>query len=99
VSFERRETSAFPDQLVSSYSKQLSDKPHDSISIDIFCQGIRNPPASLLVVVQNKLRGMEQPVKDQIDALGDRFEEELSSAVGRDKVTVERKPASLPVFY
>jgi hypothetical protein len=31
---------------VSSYSKQLSDKPHDSISIDIFCQGIRNPPAS-----------------------------------------------------
>jgi hypothetical protein len=98
-SFTRRENDAFPDELVSWYSKVLSAKPHDTLSIGIFCEGIRNPPSSIEILVENRLRGMEEPVKHQIDALGDRFEAELSSAVGKEKVTVKRGPASIPIFY
>jgi len=95
---ERKESTAFPDEYTSSYAKDLSDKHADFISIEIFFEGVRNPPGRIAVVVQNKLRGMEQPVKAQIDELGDRFDAELSSSVGKDKVTVEGRQTSLPLF-
>ncbi len=96
---EGKESAAFPDEFTSSYSKKLSDQPHDQISIDIFYNGVGKPPGKIAIVVQNKLRGMEQPVKDQIDALGDEFVAALSGSVGTKNLSVERKPTSLPLFY
>jgi hypothetical protein len=45
------------------------------------------------------LRGQEEPIKTEIDRLGDLFVEELVRSEGTDRVFVERKPAHIPFVF
>ncbi len=93
--FEGKESKSFPASLSSSYVKRLSEKWRDQILISIFYFAEKE---RVVVDVECGLRGMEPPVKAEIDALGDMFTEELSDRVGRGRVSVERGPWSIPVL-
>ncbi len=94
--FERKESKSFPGTLTSSYVKYLSDAWRDHIFISIH---YLTPEERIVLDIHCLLRGMEPPVKSEIDALGDMFIEELSREVGMERVLVKRERASIPLVY
>ena len=89
---EHRNINAPDFSLTSHYSKELSPKPHDAIRIDVIYSDERSASQSIHVFIENRVSGMEPPVKREIDALGDACYDLLARAVGRDKVSVEKGP-------
>ena len=86
----------FPGVFTSSYAKVLSQRRHDynSITIEQFVAERR-----VTVDVANALRGMEPPLKAELDALGDVFVAQIAAIVGKEGLSVERGPTSIPLFY
>jgi uncharacterized protein YqeY len=85
--------------LTSAYRKELSAKRHDAIQMSVIYSDQQSSEQSLTVFIDNRLRGMEPAVKSQIDALADDCYEVLVKALGRNRLTIERGPASLPVAW
>ena len=94
--WERRKNDpGFPGLIWSEYEKRLSDKSRDYIRVSV---QYYTPKKKIEVYVENRLRGMEQPVKSEIDALGDMYAAELAAVVGRENVTIDSGETSLPTF-
>jgi len=95
---EGEQVSAYPGAIVDSYSKSLSETPHDDISIQVFYENMERPPARVVITVYNEVRGVESPAKTDIDALADRFWEELTRSFGVSNVTITRGPTASRIF-
>lgn len=99
VEREHEVSVGFPEGLISSYSKLLSERSLDRTSIMMVWSGIHSPNQTLSVDIVNRLRGAESPVREQIDALGEAYFDTLVKSLGRDHVTIERRAASVPLIY
>src|SRR3954469_15453180 len=82
--------------VVDSYSKSLSETPHDDIAIQVFHEGMKRPPARVVITVYNEAKRVESPTKADIDVLTDRFREESTRWFGVRNVTITR--VSFPRF-
>ena len=82
-------------KLTSSFSKEISTRPHDAIVVDIVYSDEQSSKQDI-TVIENFASGMEPPVKQQIDAIADDCYALLVKAVGPDKVAIERGPARRP---
>jgi len=90
-----RESAACAGEFVSEYWKALSDAPHDRIIIAMFVSDSEKCGKHVNVTIYHELRGMQEPVKSQIESLGNEFYEALSTSGGAARVTVERTPLKL----
>lgn len=93
---EQKQTSVSPERVASIYEKTLSQKRGDYIDIQVY---IFEQEKRVVVEVACLLRGQEEPVKTEIDRLGDLFVEELARSEGKDKVFVKREPAHFPFVF
>jgi hypothetical protein len=93
---ERRVHGAPWPGFTSSYVKVLSERWRDYTTIHIFYFASEG---SLTVDVENRLRGMEPPLKAELDALGDVFHAEMTGSIGAERVPIERARTSIPLLY
>lgn len=96
AAFERRSDAAsFPGAVFSSYQKRRSDGPSDRTEVHI---EFHAPEKRILVDIENRFKGMDAPVKAEIDALGEAYAAELASVAGREGVAVSSGERSFFVF-
>jgi len=98
IAGEGEEISAYPGSVIDSYSKPLSETPHDVIEIQVYYENMKRPPARVVLTVYNEVRGADSPTRADIDALADGFRDELTRWFGAANVTITRGPTASRVF-
>jgi hypothetical protein len=90
-------TGPFAGNMSDSYSKVLSDEPHDEISMNVLYTGVQSSRARIMIEIFNPVRGMEDRIKKEIDSVADDCVAELSRWFGASNVTAKRGRVGLPI--
>jgi hypothetical protein len=93
---KNEENRSYPYGFTSSYYKTLSKERRDYIYVNVWYSAPGRPSPSISITVAHTVRGMDPPVKDQIDSLGEKLFDKLVETIGKSRVTIERRPIRTP---